>query len=282
MMFGEGDDVLLSLDETWGASRARPSRKAMIVQEVMARITSGRLLPGAYFPEDEIAEEMKVSRTPVREVANFLIGAGVLQKGARGGSHVCSASLEQFVEVTEALNHLLYDSVVRERRTGRSRVLREDEASAFRSLRQNTGDVETFSATYMAAMNGFLNSRVAHASMRNYLSFLVWDRLRLVLTLPGLGRELGAEAMVLPMRALADEAMHLVGAQRPSAPPDGAEGGYCSDACRTNCLVSCARDRINLVCLVRHFDRSLERCPLWGSCRCVVCRQARDGIGGCA
>jgi DNA-binding GntR family transcriptional regulator len=55
-----------------------------------------RLLPGDHFTEGEIAERLKVSRTPVREALFRLEKEGYLQVHYRSGWSVCELDFKQF------------------------------------------------------------------------------------------------------------------------------------------------------------------------------------------
>ena len=86
---------------------------------LLERILLGEYPPGTNLVEQEIAQELGVSRTPVREAMLRLKQEGLVKIIPRGGSFVAEASLRLIREVTEVrlvLEELLAHLIV-ERRT---------------------------------------------------------------------------------------------------------------------------------------------------------------------
>jgi DNA-binding GntR family transcriptional regulator len=68
---------------------------------LVERILLGDYLPGTNLVEQEIAEELGVSRTPVREALLRLKVEGLIRIIPRGGIFVAEASIQRVKEVTE-------------------------------------------------------------------------------------------------------------------------------------------------------------------------------------
>lgn len=105
-------------------SQSRSRREIALVPEtpydiLLTRILMGDYPPGSNLLEPRIAEELGVSRTPVREALLRLCGEGLVEIIPRGGVFVVEAPVKLIREVTEvrlALEEYLAHLVV-ERRT---------------------------------------------------------------------------------------------------------------------------------------------------------------------
>lgn len=67
-----------------------------VYERVKADIFEFRLLPGAWFSENELAAREKVSRTPVREALMRLAGEGFIEVQAKSGWRVANLNFDRF------------------------------------------------------------------------------------------------------------------------------------------------------------------------------------------
>ena len=72
-----------------------------VYNELLARIALGDYAPGSPLNEKELAAELAISRTPVREALLRLQLEGLVRIVARSGIFVAEASIEQIREITE-------------------------------------------------------------------------------------------------------------------------------------------------------------------------------------
>lgn len=79
----------------------RHSLTDLVTEQLFQRLVSGILLPGDRLAEIQLAEELNVSRTPVREALLRLATLGLLEKDTHRGARVASPSLAELVEVYE-------------------------------------------------------------------------------------------------------------------------------------------------------------------------------------
>ena len=87
--------------ETAMASAAVPSRTEAVLEAVKHAILTGRLAPGQPLIENELAAQLGVSKTPVREALKTLAGAGLVTMSPYRGACVRL--------VDDALAHSVYD-----------------------------------------------------------------------------------------------------------------------------------------------------------------------------
>ncbi len=71
-------------------------------ERLKAMILDGTLSPGARLSEKKIADELGVSRTPVREAIGFLISEGLAVRHSGGAPVVNSVSLSDIMEILHA------------------------------------------------------------------------------------------------------------------------------------------------------------------------------------
>ena len=78
----------------------RPLRE-MVYEELKMQILTGTIIPGTRMMEVELAEEMGVSRTPVREAIRKLELEGLVVMVPRKGAYVAGISMKDIHEVYE-------------------------------------------------------------------------------------------------------------------------------------------------------------------------------------
>lgn len=78
-----------------------------IIQNITHSLTTGELMPGDRLPpEPELAKQLQVSRTALREALKMLGGLGVLQAKRRGGTFVATSVSEPM------LNPLIFGLII--------------------------------------------------------------------------------------------------------------------------------------------------------------------------
>ncbi|MGQ9857888.1 MAG: GntR family transcriptional regulator [Thermodesulfobacteriota bacterium] len=87
--------------ETWGADPPRRSIRESVYSRLKARILSGELAPGERLAEEHLAEELGVSRTPVREALQKLATEGFIRPLPTRGFRVAGDSREEMVDIFE-------------------------------------------------------------------------------------------------------------------------------------------------------------------------------------
>jgi len=89
-----------------------PSATEAVLEELRRRITEGELAPGSRLNTDELAQEMGVSRVPVREGFKLLAGEGLIANEPHGGFFVRELKLEDLREIYR-MRELLETELVR-------------------------------------------------------------------------------------------------------------------------------------------------------------------------
>jgi DNA-binding GntR family transcriptional regulator len=94
------------------ARRRPPTAQQFVLGELRRAITTGRLRPGAPIRQDALAEELQVSRVPLREALKTLQGEGLVTYEAHRGYFVETLSLDDLREVYR-IRELLEEEAVR-------------------------------------------------------------------------------------------------------------------------------------------------------------------------
>lgn len=90
------------MEENTGAvaQKARkPKSVEMVLQQIRAKIVSGALLPGEQIRQHEMAEELGVSRMPLREALNVLAEQGLLTHRANAGYFVAKRAPNELAQI---------------------------------------------------------------------------------------------------------------------------------------------------------------------------------------
>ena len=90
------------LDATTGEPIAPPEQKLLsrsVADWLAARIIRGELPPGERLHETKLAEEARVSRSPVREALRLLAGEGLVELVPRSGARVAQVSAEHATDL---------------------------------------------------------------------------------------------------------------------------------------------------------------------------------------
>ncbi len=80
-------------------SPSGPPRSSEIYAEVKRRITDLRMPPGSWFSQHELAKELGISQTPVREALIRLSHEGLVEAIARSGYRVSEVTLRDIKEL---------------------------------------------------------------------------------------------------------------------------------------------------------------------------------------
>ena len=83
----------------------RPLRE-MVYEELKMQILTGAIVPGTRMMEVELAEEMGVSRTPIREAIRKLEKEGLVTIEPRRGAYASQISTEDMVEILEVRQNM--------------------------------------------------------------------------------------------------------------------------------------------------------------------------------
>ena len=75
-------------------------------EAIEEEITTGKLVPGSRLDELELAARFGVSRTPIREALNLLLGEGLIESRPRRGAVVAQVSAQRLVEMFEVMAEL--------------------------------------------------------------------------------------------------------------------------------------------------------------------------------
>jgi len=75
-------------------------------EAVEEEITTGKLLPGCRLDEVELAKRFNVSRTPIREALNLLLGEGLIEMRPRRGAVVARVTPQRLIEMFEVMAEL--------------------------------------------------------------------------------------------------------------------------------------------------------------------------------
>jgi DNA-binding GntR family transcriptional regulator len=187
-----------------------------VYDHLRSEIFAGRLEPGAELAEVALAEQLGVSRGPIREAIGRLAAEGVLLVRPRRGTVVRSLSAEEFLElyqVREALERLAVQLAV-------PRLTPEqlDELAAHNDRMQEAAASDDVAAFFEANLDfhGYLLEASGNATLRQTYRQLLGSlgryRLRSVTLRGNLNRSVAEHAAILraAKRGDADRAAQLM------------------------------------------------------------------------
>lgn len=115
----------------------RPRLADQVYDQIVAAINQGQIAPSERIVQEKLAEQLQVSRTPIREALFRLEQEGTLIASGRGGFTIRMASPREVVEIYQARQAveghcaaLLAQSADSATLTGIAAVIRENEAAA--------------------------------------------------------------------------------------------------------------------------------------------------------
>jgi DNA-binding GntR family transcriptional regulator len=113
--------------------KVRGSRPLIVYTELRRRILDGELAPDTPMSEDELAEQLDVRRTPVREALHRLASDGLVKNIANRGAFVVGlsgADIREIYEIREQLEPHAAGIAAREMSESQVRELRSDLTAA--------------------------------------------------------------------------------------------------------------------------------------------------------
>ncbi len=177
------------------ASAKEPVSQAMKLRDTLEEeIINGVLKPGDRLDEAVLAERFQVSRTPIREAFNFLIGLGLLETLPKRGCFVARIGLPRLVQMFEVLAEFegmcarLASRRVTDTQADELRALLKDCAQAKKS-----GDLDAYfrnnerfhNGLHKASQNSFLiqQTRQLRTRLKPYLRLQLGARNRPAMSL---------------------------------------------------------------------------------------------------
>ena len=100
----DSEDRVSTLGAVRSSSRlgdAHRTLREIVADEIRAMIRSGQLEPGERLLEDRLAEQLGVSRNPVREAIRALENTGLVEVRPRRGAYVATLDPDRAVELLE-------------------------------------------------------------------------------------------------------------------------------------------------------------------------------------
>jgi DNA-binding GntR family transcriptional regulator len=154
------------------------SRSQFVYNALKGFIRDGTLKPGQRIREAEIADRLRVSRTPVREAMHRLITEGLLWVNPMRGFAVAELDKQQVLELY-ALREFLEGASARLASQHASKL----ELDALRDLLAESKRIADDDAERHAALNKRFHARIGEAAHNRYLQralLLMFDSLALV------------------------------------------------------------------------------------------------------
>lgn len=93
--------VTLSNVTTSRLGESHQTLREVVAEEIRTMIRNGDLAPGERLVEDRLAEQLGVSRNPVREALRALESTGLVEMRPRRGAHVVAFDPERAIELLE-------------------------------------------------------------------------------------------------------------------------------------------------------------------------------------
>ncbi|MGE5598300.1 MAG: GntR family transcriptional regulator [Bacteroidota bacterium] len=146
----------------------KPLRE-LVFEALREAIVKGVLKPGERMMEIQLAEEMGVSRTPVREAIRKLELEGLVAMVPRKGAYVASLSMKDIVEVFEirgALEGLAAELAA-------ERITEEELEELERYLVRITESIESDDLSSMVEVDTDFHSQLYRASRNERLSLII-------------------------------------------------------------------------------------------------------------
>lgn len=155
-----------------------------LVESIRERIISGQLPPGVRLSQQQLAEELEVSRTPLREALQRLATEGFVTAQANRGMVVAAAPLSD-VEGTYALRLLVEPATVRALVDTVSDVEIDEMADALAAMEEPGVSTRDFQAAHLRYHQVMLDRYPAHsADLIHRLHMQIYRHQRLYFSRP--------------------------------------------------------------------------------------------------
>jgi len=102
----EGATTVAAALGTKASAKSNVSQALKLRDALEDDIVNGKLKPGDRLEEAALAERFNVSRTPVREAFQYLVGSGLVETVPKKGSYVANIGLPQLIEMFEVMAEL--------------------------------------------------------------------------------------------------------------------------------------------------------------------------------
>jgi DNA-binding GntR family transcriptional regulator len=86
------------METNFGETVQRKTLKDEIFDVLHKRIIAGKYVPGEWLRQEEIASQLGVSQTPVREALDLLVSAGLAERVPYTGVHVAQLSNDEIID----------------------------------------------------------------------------------------------------------------------------------------------------------------------------------------
>jgi DNA-binding GntR family transcriptional regulator len=154
----------LDLSESPDLKPALESRAQLAYRSIKRLIRNGTFPPGRRLPEKDVAELLKISRTPVREALNRLISEGLLAMHPGRGYAVAELDKQQILELY-SLREFLEGAAAR----FAAQHAADPEIQSLRTLSTQMGNLDERDVDAHVTMNMHFHAAIADASHNRYL-----------------------------------------------------------------------------------------------------------------
>lgn len=151
-----------------------PTAQEAVLRELRRRLIAGVLAPGTQLLQDALAEELGVSRVPVREALRTLNGEGQLSYEPHRGYFVVDLKLDELEEIYRLRDILEAEATI----VGFPRISAESRAVMARSMEEMLAAMDAGDITALTAANRRFHFAVyAACAMPRLLRILeqLWD-----------------------------------------------------------------------------------------------------------
>jgi DNA-binding GntR family transcriptional regulator len=152
-------------------TRRRVLLPQRIFEEIEDRIVQRVYAPGTHLAEDEIASQLGVSRTPVREAFRMLSRAGWLVVQPHSGAYVRNPTMDEVRQVFE-VRQTLED---RAARLAAGRITEAEVKALRKIIETGSKEVGKGNAKQIARWNSVFHAKIAEASRNQILARLLDD-----------------------------------------------------------------------------------------------------------
>ena len=143
------------------------NKKTAVYRDLKAQIISGKLAPGTPIHEKELARNLNVSKTPVRESLQQLESEGLIEKVPGRGSHVAHITLDYVREIYEIREIIECGAAKRAallQRQDEIRLKKEEiEKAARQAVAGQASDLKTLEDIHFFVIEMLNNKRLAQS-----------------------------------------------------------------------------------------------------------------------